>query len=246
MESTPATQDAFDEAQQEQQLREKIGNAGANAVNYGNLDRDWVNNWLTRLGANPVTGEAEYRINQPITGLFGRTIKATSRTEALAKFNAEVAVVTRAGKIVHHQSYNNVYRVTFADTAPTFHSGPEDVAPAADVITGLDNLKAAIRTMLREAVTEQGWSYRGAQQILDAMGLEKLPERVVRNVQVPVSGMATLAVTLFEEDGVEGLRRSTAAAVRRQGELVTVKAEEIGEANLVAQGADEESEEVPY
>lgn len=246
MESTPATQDAFDEAQQEQQLREKISNAGSNAVNYGHLDRDWVNNWLTRLGATPITGEAEYRINQPITGLFGRTIKANSRTEALARFNAEVTAVTRAGKIVHHQSYNNVYRVTFADTEPTFHSGPEDVAPAADVITGLDNLKAAIRTMLREGVTEQGWSYRGAQQVLEAMGLEKLPERVTRKVQVPVSGMTELTVSVFDEDGDEGVQRSAAAAMRRQDSLVTVKAEEIGVAVLAAQGADEESEEVPY
>ncbi len=221
-----AAKDAYAEATQAQKLREVLTSYAQGAVKYGNVDRDWINDWLMRLGADPVTGYAEYRINTPITGLYGKTISASTRGEALEKFKKHMACVQNAGKIDPNYS-GRVYAVEF-DGEPTFFSGPQDPPTGkVDKEIGVDGLKAGIREMLMRGVTEQGWGHKWALDASDAMGLEPMPALVHRTVSVPVSGTAEVTVPVFEGDGPVDVQAAATAAVARM-QLVSVKPDEVG------------------
>src|ERR687887_2216070 len=88
----------YTEAIQVVELRQKIHEAATGAVKYG-VDRDWANAWLAKLGAQPVTGTAEYRMNVPITGNYGWRCTASSRTEAAQRFLEQVQRVASQGRI---------------------------------------------------------------------------------------------------------------------------------------------------
>ncbi len=232
-------QNAFAEAQQAEALRQQITQRAANAVKYGKVDRDWVNAQLTRLGAEPVTGNAEYRINVPVNGVFGKTIKAASRAEALAIFAQHVARVAVARQITDGYHCDAVYQVEFSNQVPTFFSGPEDVTPVeVDKMPGLDALKAGIRQMLKEGITRHGWGHSDAVGALAAVGLEPLPPLECRSVHVPVSGTAQMTVYVFEGDGDEAAQAAAASLVRRMKQ-VAVTADEVGTAFLSRSGLSE-------
>jgi hypothetical protein len=222
--------DPWAQAQNEQvesaALRHKLHLAAAGAVKYGHIDRDWVNAWLLRLGADPVTGYAEYRINTPVTGVYGKTVKASTRAEALEKFNQHVARVSAAGQTADG-ACDIVYGIEFTDAEPTFFSGPQDPPPPGDEVPGLDGLKSGIRQMLMQGVTEQGWGPSYARSAIALMGLEPLPPLVHRTVSVPVSGIAEMTVSVFEGDGTPDVQAAAAAAVARM-QLVSVKPDEVG------------------
>ena len=216
-----AAKEAFAEAQVET-LRSAITQYATNAVKHG-VDRDWVNGKLTELGAKPVTGRSEYRMNVAVTGVYGWRCKASSRAEALERFNEQVNRVALAGKITADGSYDNVYDLAVTGE-PTFYSGPEDPADSVEPVPGLDALKVGIRDMLKAAVAGKGWGYAWAQDALRTMGLPELPEMGYRTVQVPVSGMASVTVRAFEGDDVQDAAR---AALSGDGQVLVVP-DEIG------------------
>lgn len=231
--------DAFAEAQKAAILRQQITQYATNSVEYGHVDRDWVNTRLNRMGAEPVTGKAKYQINVPIDGSYGTTITASSRTEALEKFALITAGVVAAGQIRPTHCGEGVYGVTLTGGAPVFFSGPED----PDVydegpMPGLADLRVYIRAMLMEGVTEQGWGWGYARQAADAMGLEALPQLETRTVQVPVSGMTTVDVAVFAGADDEAVQRATAGVMSRS-KAVYVQPEEIGTALLSRPAASE-------
>lgn len=218
--------EAFAEAQQAELLRQKLSHLAAAAVAYG-VDRDWVNGRLVQLGAAPVTGQAQYKINVPITGNYGTTVTANSRTEALEKFAQYAERVAAAGQITDGHYCQGVYGVQLTGDAPSFFSGPQDPEPYNGTVPGLDALKAGIRRMLMDGVTEQGWGHSHAVgQAIDVMGLEPLPELVQKKVTVPVSGTAQLTVNVFE-GADEAVQRAAVAAVARSKQIM-VSPDEIG------------------
>lgn len=218
---------AYAEAQYEESLRYQLTQATAGAVKNG-VDRDWANTRLVALGAQPVTGTAEYRMNLSITGLYGWRCKAGSRAEALARFNEQITRLTGTGKITAYGSYDNVYSLAFHGD-PTFYSGPEDIAQAVDKVPGGDDLKVAIRDFLKAAVLEQGWGHSYAQSLLNSMGIEPLPELRHRKVTVPVSGAVEISVPTFDGATDEEVQAAAAATISRS-KYVSVQAEEVGQA----------------
>jgi hypothetical protein len=228
-------QDAFAEAVQAQGLRQEITQHAAAAVRYGHIDRNWVNTWLIRLGAEPVAGGAKYQINVPVTGVFGKTVHASTRAEALEKFNQEVARVGAAGQITDGHC-DGVYDVAFNGETPTFFSGPEDL-PEQGTVPGLDALKNDIRQMLKQGVSEQGWGHSYAVAALASMGLAPLPALVHKTVHVPVGGVARLDVNVFEGDDDETVQ-SAAAGVMARSKQVTITPDEIGIVMSARPGGD--------
>jgi phage host-nuclease inhibitor protein Gam len=226
-----AGKDAFAEAQQAEDLRRSITERTTAAVKYGHVDRDWANGWLDRLGVELVTGEAQYKINVPIVGSYGTTVTATSRTEALEKFNQYAAKVAAAGQVTDGQHCQGVYNIELVTGAePVFFSGPQDPDPQTPAKTpGLDALKDGIRQMLKQGVTEQGWGITYAADALDAMGLPPLPLLEYRTVNVPVSGTAQVTVAAFVGDEDEKVQRVAAGAMRRTKQVV-IEPDEIGTA----------------
>lgn len=231
--------DAFADAQAADALRVKLTEQAAYAVGHG-VDRTWMNGQLAKLGAAQVTGTAEYRMNIPITGVYGWRTKANSRAEALTRFKEQVARIAAAGKITADGSYDNVYNLVVAAEEPTFHGGPEDPATEGAEVLDLDGLKAGIRAMVKQGVSEKGWDHYYANQMLGVLGLDKLPNATSRTVSVPVSGIAEVSVLVFEDDGDGAVQAAVAGAVTRAG-YISIRPEEIG-AVAVAQGSEESDE----
>ena len=240
-----AAKDAYADGVQAAKLREQITNAAANAVNYGNVDRDWINENLARLGANPVTGTSEYRMNIQITGLYGWRCKASSRAEAVARFKEQVTRIAEAGKITADGSYDNVYGVAFHG-APVFYSGPEEADYVESAELDLAGLKEGIRAMLKRAVAEKGWSHGRARETLALMGLEALPERHNRPVTVPVGGTISLAINVFDDATDDEIQAAVAATIVRM-KHVYVAADEVGKAQYASRTVSEDDgEEDPF
>jgi len=225
--------DAFQEAQDAHNLRIGIHQYATAAVKYGHVDRDWVNSALVRLGAQPVTGSATYKLMAPISGMLGKTITAPDRVTALAEFEKAVQHTLNSGKV--DGSYGmRVFQVQAADGETggkaVFFSGPQDVqVPGETPELSLADLKTSIRNMLKEGVAEHGWGYSYAVNAADAMELEPLPALVTKTVQVPVSGTTTVNVPVFEDADDEAIQRATAAKLSG-AQALHVKPEEMGEA----------------
>lgn len=224
--------DVYTEAQQAEALITMLRSYTASAVNYGNVNRKWANAQLIQLGAEPLSGSsttAEYRVNAPMTGLFGMTVHAKSRTEALELLRQRAA---RQDKINDHNiSGVSVYRVDVDLDAATFHSGPEDVVAESVEPLSLDALRSGIRAMLREGVSVRDWGHSYANAALGDMGLDLLPSIVFKAVEVPVTGTALVNIRLFEGDGDDEVQ-AAAVAVASKFQTLSVKPEEIGTAVL--------------
>lgn len=217
--------DAFAEGQAAEKLRTQLTKSVAGFVSHGG-DRDWANAQLVKLGAAPISGTSEYRMNIPITGAYGWRCKANSRAEALERFQQQVTRLTGAGKITADGSYDNVYELKFVGE-PVFYSGPEDPDLSAADDLDLDGLKAGIREMFKQGIAGHGWNVGYATRAIASMGLDPLPSVSAKAVQVPVSGTATVSVMVFEGDDQADVQASAAAALARQGS-VYLKPEEIG------------------
>lgn len=242
------TTDAYTEAKAAEELRAKLTNATAGAVRHG-LDKGWANTQLAALGAQTITGTSEYRMNIPVSGVYGWRCKATSRTEALAKFMEQVKRISEAGKITADGSYDNVYDLTVTDEVATFYAGPEDVtADDAEPLT-LADLKVRITGMLREGVMGYGWNYRYAQKALSDMGLDALPNVTTKQVKVPVSGFTTTSVMVFEGADDSDIQAAAAGALSRVGN-VYMTPDEIGGVQVIEADReddnDEDSDYSPY
>ena len=226
-----------DDEQQAQKLREQIRAWTWEAVQYGNVDRGWANSWLARLGAETLgNSRSEYRINIPITGVYGRRITANSRADALEQFGTYLSQMLAKGKITADGSYDNVYRVTLPEGVELeqaeFYSGPEDPETGGPELD-LQGLREQIPAMLREGVAAQGWGHTYANQALVAMKLPTLPNIVVKMVDVPVMATTTVQVRAFEGDDDEAVRAAAVAKVR-QSPTTNVTVTEIGEPSASA------------
>lgn len=220
--------DAFADAQQAEILRQKISQYAARAVKYGKIDRDWVNTRLARIGAEPVTGSATYKINVAITGNYGATVTAATRADALNQFQKFSAKVAAARQFATNYCDEGVYNIAFTGEEPTFYSGPQDPPVDTEASTlDLDTLKDAIRQMLKDGVARQGWGIDYAAGALTDMGLEPLPTLHDKTVTVPVSGTATIVVPVFEGDDDEAVQLG-AGAVLGRAQSVSIKPDEIG------------------
>lgn len=227
--------DAFAEAQKAESLRQQIAQYGAAAVRYGHVDRTWVNTWLVRFGAPIVAGGAKYQLNAPITGVFGKTVYASTRAEALEKFNQEITRVGNAGQVTDGKC-DGVYGVQFTGESPTFFSGPADL-PEQGAAPGLDALKVDIRQMLKQGVSEQGWGHSYAVEAVTVMGLEPLPALIHKTVEVPVGGVARLDVTVFEGDDDEVVQHVVGGVMAR-AKQVTITPDEVGTMFAARPGSD--------
>lgn len=210
-------------------LRTRIHQYTDAAVRYAGVNRDWANTRLAQLGAETLSGRASYQVNVPITGSYGRTIKASSRAEAARKFQEHIARVAQVGRITTAMdSYDSVYGVEFIAGADiVFASGPQDPETEDALPLTPDGLKLAIRDMLLEGVSRQGWGHMYASEAAADMGLEKLPAVVVKTVTVPVQGTTQVEVRVFEGDSTEDVEVAVKAALAKSGHVV-VKAEEFG------------------
>jgi hypothetical protein len=218
--------DAFAQAQQAETLRTMIHEYATAAVHYGHVDRDWVNSLLSRMGAPLVTGSAQYKINAPIYGVYGTTVTADNRAEALEKFKGYFDAVLADGEFRSSGYSQGVFQVTATGGQPVFFSGPQDIEPSDEQML-LGELKTSIRQMLKHGVVEHGWRYSSAAAQLDAMGLELLPPLMTKTVSVPVTGSAQINVQVFEGDDDEAVQRAAAVFMAR-ATSVLVKPEEIG------------------
>lgn len=238
-----STKDAYTEAIQANDLRKALTEFAKGQVKYNSVDRDWINDRLVQLGADPVTSRAEYRISTPITGDFGRRVTAHSRNEALELFQKELDRVLAAGKInINSDRYDNVYHVEVVGE-PVFYAGPADAPEPNDSIPGLAGLKTGIRAMLKEGVAEQNVNYHQAKTFLDEQDLEALPTLVTHVATVPVSGMAKVTVTAFEGDDPEALQAAVVAKMAKAPDWM-VTAEEVGTPVINEKAkADEEGDE---
>lgn len=227
MEQNDPSTDPFETAKAVQFLRDRIHAFASFAVKYG-VNRDWANQRLNRMGAPVITGTATYQLNVPITGVFGKTVTASSRAEAMEKFAQHATRVSDAG-VIDGTDCDRVFEVAIGDGAPVFYSGPEDFQDAyTGTVPGtVANQKDAIRSMLMEGVSEQGWVLHYANLAADDMGVEPLPNLVGHTVQVPVSGTASITVETFEGSDPDAIQRAATARLRRAG-VVTVKPDEIG------------------
>jgi hypothetical protein len=227
--------DAYTEATIAEEIRAQLTSITAKAVG-GGVDREWANGWLRQLGAEPVTGNAVYRMNAPITGVFGKTIEASSRMAAAEAFLKHVQRIAEAGQVTDHGHCDNVYQVKFQEPVTaadiTFYAGPEDPEPALEPVPDLAGLKAGARKMLMEGVAEQGWGYQYARRATAAMGLEDLPVLQYRTLEVPVTGTYQVSVRVFEGAPYADMQRAAASHIRRTG-VVSIKPEEMGEAEVV-------------
>lgn len=235
MENDQDSVDAFAEAQKTEILRQQIAQYSAAAVRYGHISRNWVNTWLVRLGAPIVAGGAKYQINVPVTGVFGKTVYASSRAEALEKFSLEVSRVITVGQITDGKC-DGVYDVQFTGGSATFFSGPADL-PEQGAVPGLDALKVDIRQMLKQGVSEQGWGHSYAVEAVAVMGLEPLPALVHKTVDVPVGGVARLDVTVFEGDDDEVVQHVVGGVMAR-AKQVTITPDEVGTMFAARPGGD--------
>src|SRR6185436_15314431 len=182
--------DDYDEAVAASQLRATLSEAAASAA---------YNTKLIRLGATPVTGSATYQVNTPITGVIGATIKASSRTEAHAKFTAAIQRTLDTG-IIDVTGCVRAFQVAVPDLHDvTFYSGPADVPDdlQPEELT-LAELKEAIVAFFKAAITEHYWGYAYAAHTLDEMGLGTLPALHTKTVDVPVTGFTRISVPVFE------------------------------------------------
>ena len=226
---TESADDAFAEAQKVQLLRQKIHTYARGAVECGGVDRDWVNQRLNRIGADLVTGDVQYQINTPIIGNYGTTIVAPNRVTALAKFNEIVEQIVAKGEIRNRNYGQGVYGVKLNPAAggAQFFSGPEDVVSEESPFQTLEAVRAAIRSMIKDAVVEQGWGHYHAERQLEELGLEPLPKLVSRTVQVPVSGMASLHISVYENADDADVQAVTATLMGRMSQVI-VSPDEIG------------------
>lgn len=215
---------AFAEAQKTEILRQMITKYATGAVSCGGVDRDWANTQLIRLGAYPVTGNAQYKINVPITGDYGTAVTASNRAEALEKFAQYTAALANVGQFTG--GHGGVYGIEFTGD-PTFFSGPQDPEEYDGTVPGLDALKTGIRQMIKQGITEQGWGHSYAIGQLADMGLEPLPDLEFREVAVPVSGTAHVTVTAFAGDDDETVLQSASANLGRN-KRVFITPEEVG------------------
>lgn len=231
--------ESYEEAKQAEILRTNIRAYAEQAAYHGNVDRGWINSSLIRLGAEPIEASAYYQVYAPITGVFGKTVKANSRAEATEMFNKAFAKALEAG-VVDGGYGARVFQMKENPAAGgvQFHSGPEDTEtdPVLPLLP-LDDLKAAIRNMLKEGVAEHGWGYHYAQDALEHLGLEKLPPLVQKTVEVPVSGTTTVHVQVFEDSDDAQIQRATLAQLSG-AKSVHVKPEEMGEAQWARSNGD--------
>lgn len=216
----------YTNAQQAETLREQATDFATAAVQWGKVDRDWVNGHLIRMGAQPVTVAAQYKINIPITGLLGLTVEAKSRAEALARFNDNLLKTVADGRV---NGFFSVFDPQVHGEL-TFHSGPEDPQQPDENAPTLDaqGVRDAIRAMLKEGVSSQGWGHSYAQTALDDMGIEQLPALTTKTVQVPVSGTASVLVRVFEGDDDETVQKVTHDTIARSRRVVVDKPDEVG------------------
>lgn len=227
---TQATQDAERAAD----LRSKIAQYGAAAVRH-NVDKDWVNGWLTALGAKTVSGDGNtYRMSVQVAGDYGRTIKAASRADALAIWERHIARVKGDGKITPQNCDDRIYHVVFGDEV-TFVSGPEDPSGEVPELT-VAELETKIQAMLRQGVSEQGWGYRWANAALAHMSLPELPGRTYRQVQVPVAVVVPMSIAAFDGDSDE-LVAELAARRLANTTMISGKPTEIGTPEVEAASA---------
>jgi len=224
------TKDPYADAQAAESLRKKISLYAESAINYGGVPRDWANEKLAKIGATLITGKSSYQVNVPVTGIYGRTITAYSRAEAAEKFAAHIARVARTGRITTAMdAQDSVYQVAFPSAEVSFASGPEDPPATSDDVPDLEGTRKAIRAMLMEGVTEQGWGHSYAADAAVDMGLEPLPPVIGRTVKVPVSGTVNLHVMVFEDATDDDVQRVAASTMKRIGS-VSMKPDEIGTA----------------
>jgi len=124
---------------------------------------------------------------------------------------------------------DSVYQVAFPSAEVSFASGPEDPPATSDDVPDLEGTRKAIRAMLMEGVTEQGWGHSYAADAAVDMGLEPLPPVIGRTVKVPVSGTVNLHVMVFEDATDDDVQRVAASTMKRIGS-VSMKPDEIGTA----------------
>lgn len=222
----------FEQAEAAQELRNNFRHYADMAVQYGHVDKGWVNGKLAALGIQPLGGKAEYRMNVAITGNYGWRCKASNRAEAMEQFRRNVARVAGAGKITADGSYDNVYDLEIVGE-PVFHSGPEDPEVADASAFTLDGLKTAMRDVLKEGVAQQGWGHSYAVNAAESLGLESLPSLVSKTVLVPVVGTHRVTVQAFADDDDNAVQARVHATLSG-GKTIAVEADEIGDATVAA------------
>lgn len=209
-----------------------IRNHARSFVNYYNTEQ-WVNEHiLMPLGIENLGSRSrvEYRINIAIKGNYGRRVTACSRKEALAEFFQHLQKTLEKGKITADGSYDNVYRVELVDGAePVFYAGPED---PEDIAVNRPPTVADLEARFREVVLaarlrdDNKVSRSQYDHALTALNLEPLPQEQTFQLEIPITGVTTVAVRAYDEDGA----RAAAAGILTGS--VVVKPETTGPATL--------------
>lgn len=227
---TKATQDA----ERALDLRSKISQFGAAAVRH-NVSREWVNGWLTALGAELVAGgNNTYKMSAKVVGDYGRTIAAASRAEAKTIWDRHIARIAADGKITPQNCDDRIYHVVIDDEVK-FVSGPEDPTGEVPELT-VAELETQIQAMLRQGVAEQGWGYRWANAALNHMDLPELPARQYWEVMVPVAIMVPMNVSAFDGDDDDLVGELASRQIAKLA-IISGKPTEIGTPEVKAKDA---------
>lgn len=208
-------------------IKEVIRTAARQARQYGGVDQGWINQWLIKMGIEPLGGGNEYRLNIPITAVFGATVHGQSRAEAVQKFQGMLNKVLSVGQINESDGCQHAYQVSVVPGAEVnFFSGPEDVndlsLPQSD-----EEVVVVLREMLKEGVAEHGYRLDAANDLLSVVGAEPLPAVRTVSVQVPVAGLASMVVSVFEGDGYDVIHQAVLRGLAG-GHPVVIAPEEIG------------------
>lgn len=239
----------FDEFKAATELLDRLTTAARRAIKNG-VDKDWANARLNAMGAKTVQLTSTYKVNVPVTALYGVTVQANSREDAEIQFRAAYEAMIARGSKMYDGRYwgDNVYRIVADAEAlvnPTFFEGPEDAPAEPGPVLGVDETKAAIRAFLKAAVVEQGWGHSYAQNLLNSLGIETLPELRTRQVTVPVGGTVEIIIRTFDDSTDEDMQKAAASTINRN-KHVYVQAEEVGLAQYTGRMLPEDDPGDPF
>lgn len=220
------------------QIRYTIREEAGNAIRYGNVDKAWVNSWLAKLGIEPYSGGNTYRLNIPITAVFGASLQAANRAEAKEKFLSLFNHTLAAGQINEGAYCQHAYQVQAVPGAEvTFYAGPEDVVLDTDpkTLTSVEVIDL-LWEMLKEGVTGKGWNWGYANRLLSNVGSNKsLPKLEWVTATVLVAGTAKVNVMVFEGASDED-RKAAVTRFASSAESLRVKPEEVSWPPVIDKG----------
>lgn len=181
-----------DEATKLAALREYITEGARTWVRNGEINTNWANKKLAKLGITEfIEREHRYTVTATVTGKVELVAYGTNRTEALTKVKAQLD--GRSGEFVSG--------LTAVDEPVVIH-GPEDVSTtvADDAPQTVEDTLTVLREVIMLGhISGPRFCERGANEVLADYGLAPIPARKTFTVSRPVTAQMTTQVEAYDE-----------------------------------------------